>query len=148
MEKNSNEINITNKSSEKSIDIIFESPENVHKQLPIDRQLTKIGPGETKTIPLLNDGRCISLNIYGMASAPRTGSGWYMVPICDSPILVYPEESKVEYKGHSLPKIEYDMLDKTVPSALPQTNPSKHTNWLLYIFLIIMCVLLYFAFAK
>jgi hypothetical protein len=106
----------------------------------------------------------MAISIYGMGTDPKKegdrvstrGSGWYMVPICDSPISVYPEENKVEYKGHSLPKIEYSLgqhslglsADTSIDAIVKNGANHVHlmSQWPLYILIIIMCILIYFLF--
>jgi hypothetical protein len=139
------EIKITNKSSVKTIDIAFEETEKLHKTHAIDKQITKINPGETKIFKRESEGRCIAILVHGMETLDQ---GWYMIPICDSPILIYPEEGKVVYKGHSLPKVVYK--DGNFPKVSPNRNlvekgysEKKSYNWLLYGLLVLLIILSY-----
>lgn len=138
------EIKITNKSGVKAIDIAFEETEKLHETHAIDKQITKMGPGETKIFKRESEGRCIAIFVHGMKTP---GQGWYMVPICDSPILIYPEEGKVVYKGHSLPKVSYK-AENYSPKVSYNGNlvEKKSYNWLLYGLLVLLIILLYFYF--
>lgn len=124
---------LTNVSKTKKVEISLKST------LPEDSayMMLNIDPGQTISVEKEFDGGCAVLTIILGSKNQK-----YMIPICESPIEIDPENQRVSYNGRELPMFKSGGSKTTQPTPTPQKS-----NRMTLIFLIfLLLILLYFIF--